>query len=137
MNDSSLAQASHDREEPLDAYSRVVSRIAEDVGAAVVRVEGIERLRRGGLGSGVVIAADGLVLTNSHVVANAKRVRLVLPQGDEVRADVIGDDGDTDLALLRADLPWVQAPPSSAIRERCVAVTSSLRSAIRWALNRR
>ena len=105
MHDSSLVQASQEREEPLDAYSRIVSRIAEEVGAAVVRVEGIERNRRGGLGSGVVIAADGLVLTNSHVVAHAKRVRLVLAQGDEVRADVIGDDGDTDLALLRADLP--------------------------------
>jgi S1-C subfamily serine protease len=105
MNDSSHAHAPHDREEPLDAYSRVVSRIAEDVGASVVRVEGVERSRRGGRGSGVVIAADGLVLTNSHVVAGAKRVRLVLPHGDEVSADVIGDDGDTDLALLRADLP--------------------------------
>ena len=88
----------------LDAYSRIVARIAEDVGPAVVRVEGIER-RRGGIGSGVVIAADGLVLTNSHVVGGARRVRLVLAEGDAARAEVIGDDADTDLALLRADLP--------------------------------
>ena len=105
MEDTLRTDVQPDREEPLDAYSRVVSRIAEDVGPAVVRVEGIERNRRSGLGSGVVIAADGLVLTNSHVVGNARRVRLVLAEGDEARADVIGDDADTDLALLRADLP--------------------------------
>ncbi len=105
MDGAPHTEVQPDREEPLDAYSRVISRIAEDVGPAVVRVEGIDRSRRGGLGSGVVIAADGLVLTNSHVVANAKRVRLVLAEGEDVRADVIGDDADTDLALLRAALP--------------------------------
>jgi len=89
----------------LDAYSRVVGRIAEDVGPAVARVEGIEARRRGSIGSGVIIASDGLVLTNSHVVGGARRVRLVLAEGDVARADVIGDDADTDLALLRADLP--------------------------------
>ena len=58
-----------DAETALDAYSRVVSRVAIDVGAAVVRVDSIGAHRRVGMGSGVVIAGDGLVLTNSHVVA--------------------------------------------------------------------
>ena len=94
-----------DAETALDAYSRVVSRVAIDVGAAVVRVDSIGAHRRVGMGSGVVIAGDGLVLTNSHVVAGTRRVRVLLADGHETAADVIGDDADTDLALLRAELP--------------------------------
>ena len=94
-----------DAETALDAYSRVVSRVAIDVGAAVVRVDSIGAHRRVGMGSGVVIAGDGLVLTNSHVVAGARRVRVSLADGHETAADVIGEDADTDLALLRAELP--------------------------------
>jgi S1-C subfamily serine protease len=82
-----------------------VSRVAIDVGPAVVRVDSIGKHRRGGMGSGVVIAGDGLVLTNSHVVAGARRVKLSLAEGHETAADVIGDDADTDLALLRAESP--------------------------------
>ncbi|ACL55518.1 S1C family serine protease [Methylobacterium nodulans] len=89
------------RDAPLDAYSRTVAGIVEAVGPAVVRVESPGR----GLGSGVVIAGDGLVLTNSHVVAGGRRVRLALADGAGAEATVIGDDPDTDLALLRADLP--------------------------------
>ena len=92
-------------EAPLDAYSRIVAQIADDVGPAVVRVEGIDGNRRAGIGSGVIIAADGLVVTNSHVVNGARRVRVALVDGEITRADVIGDDPDTDLALLRSDLP--------------------------------
>ena len=92
-------------EAPLDAYSRVVADVADRVGPAVVRVESRGSSRRGGLGSGVVIAGDGLVLTNSHVVAGAGHVRLSLAEGAETGAEVLGDDRDTDLALLRATLP--------------------------------
>jgi S1-C subfamily serine protease len=88
----------------LDAYSSLVAAVAERVGPAVVRVEGRADGARG-LGSGVVIANDGLVLTNSHVVAGARRVRLALAEGGEAEAEVLGDDADTDLALLRADVP--------------------------------
>jgi len=92
-------------EAPLDAYSRIVAKIADDVGPTVVRVERIERNEASGIGSGVIIAGDGLVLTNSHVVGAAKRLRLLLSDGEISRAEVIGDDADTDLALLRGDLP--------------------------------
>ncbi len=91
-------------ESPLDAYSRVVAEIADRVGPAVVRVESGGQGRTG-MGSGVVIACDGLVLTNSHVVAGARRVRLALSDGGATEAQVLGDDPDTDLALLRAELP--------------------------------
>jgi S1-C subfamily serine protease len=89
----------------LDAYSRVVAAVAERVGPAVVRVEAMGGKRRDGIGSGVIIAADGLVLTNSHVVSGARRVRLTLAEGGSTEAQVLGDDPDSDLALLRAELP--------------------------------
>src|SRR5574340_976525 len=97
--------ASGDREDALDAYSRTVARIADALGPAVVRVESGGPNRRGGIGSGVVIAGDGLVLTNSHVAAGARRVRVALAEGSSLEADVIGDDPDTDLALLRCTPP--------------------------------
>ena len=97
-------EARLDAEEPLDAYSRIVSSIAETVGPAVVRVEN-RRDRGGGSGSGFVIAHDGLVVTNSHVVSGARELRLTLTDGTDVEARVVGDDPDTDLSLLRAELP--------------------------------
>lgn len=88
----------------LDAYSHTVSKIADEIGPTVVRVETSGAKARG-LGSGVIIANDGLVLTNSHVVQGARQMRLTLTDSRSVEADVLGDDPDTDLALLRADLP--------------------------------
>src|SRR5438552_12661539 len=64
----------------LDAYSNAVIDVTDRVGPAVVRVETGPKVRnareRGGLGSGIVISPDGLVLTNSHVVGTAKEIRL-------------------------------------------------------------
>ncbi|WP_132250935.1 S1C family serine protease [Methylobacterium segetis] len=89
---------------PLDAYSRAVAEAADRVGPSVVRVE--NRVGpRGSFGSGTILAGDGLILTNSHVVAAARRVRIALADGAEAEAEVIGNDPDTDLALLRAGLP--------------------------------
>src|SRR5258708_21455599 len=95
-------------DEPLlDAYSNAVIDVTERVGPAVVRVETGPKARnareRGGLGSGIVISPDGLVLTNSHVVGSAKEIRLRDIEGFVSDAHVLGVDPDTDLALLRAD----------------------------------
>src|SRR5260370_11710233 len=69
----------------LDAYSNAVISVTERVGPAVVRVETGPKLRsareRGGLGSGIVISPDGLVLTNSHVVGSSNQLRLRATQG--------------------------------------------------------
>ncbi len=92
-------------ENPLDTFSQTVAGVAEAVGPSVVRVESLGANGRAGLGSGVVIAGDGLVLTNSHVVGGARRLRLSFSEGGETEALAIGDDPDTDLALLRAELP--------------------------------
>src|SRR5215475_9195827 len=91
----------------LDAYSNAVIAVTEKVGPAVVRVETGPKARnpreRGGLGSGIVISPDGLVLTNSHVVGTSKEIRLRDTEGVVTDARVLGVDPDTDLALLRAD----------------------------------
>jgi S1-C subfamily serine protease len=91
----------------LDAYSNAVIGITERVGPAVVRVEtgskAPQSQERGGLGSGIVISPDGLVLTNSHVVGVSKQIRLRDSEGIVTDARVLGVDPDTDLALLRAD----------------------------------
>ena len=91
----------------LDAYSNAVIGVTERVGPAVVRVEtsaGPPGTRsRSGLGSGIVISPDGLVLTNSHVVGSSRQIRLQDIEGVVTDARVLGVDPDTDLALLRAD----------------------------------
>jgi S1-C subfamily serine protease len=95
---------SHDDQPLFDAYSQAVVRVVDTVGPAVVRVEtpaDRDQKRRGGMGSGVVISPDGLVLTNSHVVQGARVVRLALADARGVEARVCGDDPHSDLALLR------------------------------------
>ena len=87
----------------LDTLSEGIAAVVDRVGPAVVRVETAHRGRSaGGLGSGVIISPDGLVLTNSHVVDGRREVRLTDSEGRVMEARLLGDDRDTDLALLRA-----------------------------------
>lgn len=91
----------------LDAYSRAVIDVVDRVGPAVVRldVKPSGDRRHGGTGSGVVVAPDGLILTNSHVVDGATAVGVTTVEGRSLTARVVGDDPDTDLALVRVDAP--------------------------------
>ncbi|MFI5014145.1 MAG: S1C family serine protease [Hyphomicrobiales bacterium] len=88
----------------LDAYSQAVTRVVDEVGDAVVRVD-VRHAdgRQAGSGSGVVVASDGLILTNSHVVSRHPRVEFALTDGRRLAGRVIGDDQDTDLALVRTE----------------------------------
>jgi S1-C subfamily serine protease len=91
----------------LDAYSRAVIDVVDRVGPAVARLDvktGNDR-RHGGTGSGVIVAPDGLVLTNSHVVGGGGTVHVTTVDGRRLTARVVGDDPDTDLALVRIDAP--------------------------------
>ncbi len=87
----------------LDAYSRAVVDAAETVGPAVLHLQVEAANGLGGAGSGVVFTPDGYVLTNSHVAGAAKHLLATFPDGRTMGASLIGDDPDTDLAVLRLD----------------------------------
>jgi S1-C subfamily serine protease len=91
--------------ELLDAYSNAVVSTVQQAGPAVLHIQARSGQDRGGSGSGFLISPDGFVVTNSHVVHGAEAVRAQTPDGRESRAELIGDDPDTDLAVLRIDLP--------------------------------
>jgi S1-C subfamily serine protease len=110
-----------DDDELLDAYSKAVVRAVDTVGPAVVKID----VDRAG-GSGVVFTPDGFVLTNSHVVERATRLTVMLPDGRSMRADLVGRDADTDLAVIRVDgdppLTWATLGNSRSVRVGQVAI---------------
>jgi len=108
----------------LDAYSRVVSSVAERVGPAVCLIE-VQNHSRGAHGSGFAISPDGLVLTNSHVVHGARRVTARFQDGKPRPARLIGEDPAIDVALLRVDaseMPYARLGRSSVLRVGQIAV---------------
>ncbi|RDI57983.1 S1C family serine protease [Microvirga subterranea] len=111
--------------ELLDSYSRSVTAVVDRVGPAVVRVEPQVAGSPSGMGSGVFISPDGLLLTNSHVMQGMRDAKLIGADGRPIEARVIGDDPDTDLALLRADgtgLPFASLGDSKLLKRGQIAI---------------
>jgi S1-C subfamily serine protease len=118
------ADATRDAE-LLDAYSRAVITVVEAAGPTVVSISSGWRLRgrpaeREGAGSGVIIAPDGYILTNSHVVHQASRLEVALTDGRSPEAALVGEDPATDLAVIRIDaaarLPYAVLGDSAGLR---------------------
>lgn len=110
-----------------DAYSRAVIGAAERVSPAVVHIQAKQSAgaEQGGTGSGFIISSDGLVVTNSHVVHDAGDLRVTLHEGDKYQAQLVGDDPDSDLAVLRlrsSELPTVEFADPATLRVGQLAV---------------
>lgn len=120
--------------ELLDAYSQTVTRVAKRVGPATAKVDvrrstggpGASAPRgEGGSGSGFLFTPDGLIVTNSHVIAGARRIDVTLPGRDTQGARVVGDDPHTDIALLSVsghDLPFAEFGSSRKLDVGSIAV---------------
>ncbi|MEO1411239.1 MAG: trypsin-like peptidase domain-containing protein [Bacteroidota bacterium] len=121
--------------ELLDAYSRTVIHVAQEVSEAVVQIRSSKaknkpsrRRRRGNgdaTGSGFLISSDGFIVTNSHVVSGAQKIEVGLQDGRQFPARLIGDDPATDLAVLQIDasgLSWARFGDSSQLQVGQLAI---------------
>jgi S1-C subfamily serine protease len=111
-------------QELLDSYSRAIIYAVERAGPAVVKVTVDPR----GSGSGFLFTPDGLIVTNSHVVGGGQRIWVTQVDGVTTRAELVGQDPDNDLAVLRVSangagaLPWIRFADSSSLRPGQVVV---------------
>ncbi|MDB4533817.1 trypsin-like peptidase domain-containing protein [Vicingaceae bacterium] len=121
----------HDDLNLLDAYSRAVVNVVDNVSPAVISVTGDRNKASSGTGSGFIISSDGFAITNSHVVSGRDRFDAVTVDGDRLSAELVGDDPATDIALFRinaSDLPVAKVGNSEQLRvgQLVIAIGSPL-----------
>ncbi|MBY5409063.1 trypsin-like serine protease [Rhizobium leguminosarum] len=107
----------------IDAYSQSIAAAIEIVGPAVSRIERVGG--RQGHGSGFAVSPDGLIITNNHVVDDARVVRITTPDGFVTEGRVLGRDVDTDIALIRANTgtgAWAKLGDSQLLRRGHIAI---------------
>jgi len=120
-----VAEPAMEDDSLLDSYSRTLSAVVNRVAPSVVNVRVESKDGRGGGGSGFIIAPDGFILTNSHVVHGGSKFEVSLHDTRTFPAQLIGEDPDTDLAVIRIDAPQLQhvrLADSASIRVGQIAV---------------
>jgi S1-C subfamily serine protease len=89
----------------MDAFSKMIIEAVDKIKNAVVKIDVYKtqkgKLRPAGSGSGFIFSSDGLIFTNSHVVNGAEKIMVSLLNENEIEANLIGEDPDTDLAILK------------------------------------
>src|SRR5450432_1882117 len=109
----------------LDSYSQTIAAVVRRVAPSVVNIRVLSGERGTGGGSGFILASDGFILTNSHVVHGAREIEVTLRDARVYPAQLIGTDPETDLAVIRIDAPKVQharLADSSRIRVGQIAI---------------
>ncbi|MEO7167868.1 MAG: trypsin-like peptidase domain-containing protein [Spartobacteria bacterium] len=120
MGEASLGEA-----RLLDSYSQTIAAVVRRVAPSVVNIRVLSGERGPGGGSGFVLARDGFILTNSHVVYGAREIEVTLRDARVFPAQLVGTDPETDLAVIRIaapDLPHALLADSSQIQVGQIAV---------------